>query len=166
MSDNDNGNDNEPYTKKNIFEKRVTSYLTYFMFISMIFYQIYSLNSRNRILYLFMTSLAITALVYESTFIGCTANNCTLDRNRKTVTSLKQKESFACQESNRVNWRRAYLISFIPFVVMNSVTSFETNLLMFMLMLFITYFYFNFDSYHRSYLACTLEKKDKNITNK
>ena len=160
MDDNDQNSEktNEPYTKKNINEKRMTTYLTYFMFVAMIGYQIYSLKPINRVLYLFMASLAITAIIYESTFIGCTANNCTPDRNRETITGHKQQESFACQEANRVNWRRAYLIAFIPFVLMNSIASFETNVLTFIITLFVVYFYFNFDSYHRSYLACNLEK--------
>lgn len=149
--------DNEPYTKQNIKEKRFASYLTYLMFVIMISYQLYTLNSRNRVLYLFMISIGITALIYESTFLGCTANNCTLERNRETT--AKQTESFACQEANRVNWRRAYLISFILFVIMNSVAPFEITLFMFVLTLFITYYYFNFDSYHRTYLACQLEKE-------
>lgn len=148
---------NEFYTKQNIKEKRIASYLTYFMFVTMIGYQMYTLSPKNRVLYLLMTSIGITALIYESTFLGCTANNCTLERNRETAS--KQTESFACQEANRVNWRRAYLISFVLFVIMNTVASFETTLLMFVLTLFITYYYFNFDSYHRTYLMCELEKE-------
>lgn len=152
---------NEFYTKQNIKEKRIASYLTYLMFVIMIGYQMYTLNPKNRVLYLFMTSIAITALIYESTFLGCTTNNCTLERNRDTV-SKQTEESFVCQEAKRVNWRRAYLISFILFVIMNTIASFETTLLMFFITLFITYYYFNFDSYHRTNLMCELEKEKKN----
>ena len=126
------------------------------MGLLMICHQMYLLTLKNRIIYLFLLSVAITAVVYESSFIGCTPDNCTLDRNREKV--KQSQTSFACQESNRVNWRRAFLISFILFVFMNSISPFETNLFIFIFCLFLTYFYFNFDAYHRFEVACALEK--------
>ena len=46
--------------------------------------------------YLFLLSLAIVAYSYEGDFIGCSYNNCKLDKNEKALNGNKEK--FACQE--------------------------------------------------------------------
>ena len=140
--------------------KRFEVYLCYFMFLLMILYQIYSLsNQKSRMFYLFLLSLATVAYSYEGDFIGCSYNNCKLDNNEKALNGNKQ--NFACQEVNRVNWRRSLLLSFAVFVIMNNITPFEMNILPFILSFFVIYFYFNFDTYHRFNIACEIERKNE-----
>jgi hypothetical protein len=140
--------------------KKIAVYLCYILFLIMIFYQVYSLtNKKSKIFYLFLLSLAIVAYSYEGDFIGCSYNNCTLDNNKKTLNGHKEK--IACQEVNRVNWRRSLLLSFSVFVIMNNITPFEINILPFILMFFAIYFYFNFDTYHRFNLACEIERENE-----
>jgi len=138
--------------------KKMAVYLCYFMFLLMIFYQVYSLtNPKSKMFYLFLLSLVIVAYSYEGDYIGCSYNNCSLDNNKKTL--MEKKEKIACQEVNRVNWRRSLLLSFLVFALMNNITSFEVNILPFILSFFIIYFYFNFDTYHRFNLTCDLERE-------
>ena len=140
--------------------KKIAVYLCNFMFLLMILYQIYSLtNPKSKMFYLFLLSLAIVAYSYEGDFIGCSYSNCTLDNNKKTL--IEKKEKIACQEVNRVNWRRSLLLSFSVFVLMNNITTFEVNILPFILSFFVIYFYFNFDTYHRFNLACDIERDNE-----
>lgn len=140
--------------------KRLALYLCYIMFLLMIVYQVYSLtNMKIKVFYLFLLSLAAVAYSYEGEFIGCSYKNCRLDNNEKALNGKKEK--FACQEVNRVNWRRSLILSFVVFVIMNNITPFEINLLPFILSFFIIYFYFNFDTYHRFNLACEIERKEE-----
>jgi hypothetical protein len=137
--------------------KKIATYLCYLTVGLVVGFQIIALEHHsNRVLYLLLSTIAIASLVYEFEVMGCTPNNCTLDRNRETVEKALKTESFACQEANRVNWRRAFLLAFIPFLFLNSFqsTTFEMNILTFLITLFILYFYFNFDAYHRADLAC------------
>jgi hypothetical protein len=139
--------------------KKICVYLCYIVFLLMIFYQIYLLsNPKSKIFYIFLLSLVIVATSYEGEFIGCSPGNCSLDNNKKTLTGYKQK--IACQEVNRVNWRRSLILAFSVFVIMNNITSFEANILPFFLSFFAIYFYFNFDTYHRFNLACELEREN------
>ena len=141
--------------------KKISVYLCYFVFLLMIFYQIYSLsNTKNKMFYIFLLSLVIVAYSYEGDYIGCSYSNCNIDNNKKAL--LDNKEKIACQEVNRVNWRRSLILSFCVFVIMNNFTSFEVNILPFFLSLFVIYFYFNFDSYHRFNLACEIEREIEN----
>lgn len=147
----------------NITNKKLATYLVYITLGTVVSYQIVALEHHsNRALYLLMCTIAVACVMYEFEVMGCTPSNCTLDRNRETVEKALKKESFACQEANRVNWRRAFLLAFIPFLFLNSFrsTTFEMNILTFLATLFILYFYFNFDVYHRADLAC---KASKNV---
>jgi len=135
-------------------------YSCFFMFLFMILYQIYSLTKmKSKLFYLFLLSLAIVAFYYEGNSLSCSPNNCSLEKNKKSI----KGDKFACREVNRVNWRRSLLISFIVFAIMNNITPFDINILPFILSFFAIYFYFNFDTYHRFNIACEMEKNgDKN----
>jgi len=140
--------------------KKLSVYVCYSVFLLMVLYQIYSLiNPKSKMFYLFLLSLVFVAYSYEGDFIGCSYSNCTLDNNKKALNDNKEK--IACQEVNRVNWRRSLLLAFSVFVVMNNITPFEVNILPFILSFFVIYFYFNFDTYHRFNLACEMERKNE-----
>lgn len=143
--------------------KKIATYLCYLTVGIVVTFQIIGLeHNSNRLLYILLSTIAIASLVYEFEVMGCTPSNCTLDRNRETVEKALKTESFACQEANRVNWRRAFLLAFIPFLFLNGFqTRFEMNALTFMITLFVLYFYFNFDAYHRSDLACKASLQQK-----
>lgn len=146
--------------------KKIVTYICYMVLGITVFYQFFALkNYANRFIYLLLSSIALLCLVYEFDFIGCSANNCSPDRNKETVEKSIGQESFACQEAKRVNWRRSFLVAFIPFIFLNgfqTTTTFETNTLTFFITLYIVYFYLNFDAYHRANVACNLEKNLKN----
>jgi len=101
--------------------------------------------------------LVCVCLYYESKTLGCTFSDCSLERNRATLNrSMAKMPSFACQESVRVNWRRANIIAFGLFVVLTILWTQDEakNMIVYLLLWVILYFYFNFDQYHRSTLAC------------
>ena len=141
--------------------KKIVTYVCYMVLGITVCYQFFALkNYSNRFIYLLLSSFALLGLVYESDFLGCSANNCSLDRNKETVEKSLGNESFACQEVKRVNWRRSFLVSFVPFIFLNGfqTTTFEMNTLTFFITLFIVYFYLNFDAHHRASVACNIEK--------
>ena len=105
----------------------------------------------NKIFYCILLFILLFALNYEAHFLGCYPGNCELSTNMEKIDG-----DFACQESRRVNWRRAFILSFIPVLVMNCffIQDFNKHLIYFIIQFFLLYFYFNFDGYHRSSLAC------------
>lgn len=127
-----------------------------------IFLQYVSIKqSQNKIvsnLFLFTIVLSIFTFIHETESIKCSPLGCSLELNKKIYkeTSL----SPACLEVKRVNWRRAYLLSFIIFVILNivSITTISTNFVVLLFSWFCLYWYFNFDNYHRFNLACEMEK--------
>ena len=126
--------------------------------IILVLFQIFQIKLPiNKIFYCILLFILLFALTYESRFLGCYIGNCKLSGNIEKI-----DDNFACQESNRVNWRRAFIISFIPLFTMNCffIEDFNKNLIYFIIQFFILYFYFNFDGYHRSSLACNNKSKN------
>ena len=102
---------------------------------------------------LILILLTLTAVIYESQFYGCGLYDCSLSRNQETIIPTK---SFSCTESQRVNWRRAEILAFLVFIFLFLVNhdDLQKNLVVFVIVWFLLYFYFGFDQYHRSALAC------------
>lgn len=134
----------------------------FFLIYYIIFLQYYSINqSQTKILstlFLFTIALSIFTFIHETESIKCSPLGCSLDQNKEIYkeTSL----SPACLEVKRVNWRRAYLLAFIIFTVLNivSLENIGTNFIVLLFSWFCLYWYFNFDNYHRFNLACEMEK--------
>lgn len=120
--------------------------------IIIVVFQIFQIKPTiNKIFYCILLCILLFALNYEAHFLGCYPGNCEISSNIEKI-----DDNFACQESNRVNWRRAFILSFIPVIVMNCffIKDFNKHLIYFIIQFFLLYFYLNFDSYHRSSLAC------------
>lgn len=96
--------------------------------------------------------LTLIAITYESRYMGCGLYDCEPKTNKHSL----PQESFACVESERVNWRRAEILSFLCFLVLFWLdpTDVPRHLVFFVIAWAILYFYFNFDQYHRSSIAC------------
>jgi hypothetical protein len=127
-------------------------YLFIMLCIILVLFQIFLIKLPiNKIFYCILLFILLFALNYEAYFLGCYPGNCELSTNMEKIDG-----DFACQESRRVNWRRSFIISFIPLFTMNCffIEDFNKNLIYFIIQFFILYFYFNFDGYHRSSLAC------------
>jgi hypothetical protein len=136
--------------------KRISTYFVFLMLVVLYMYQLTTLPMAHRLFYLSLISIFMVAFVYESYFLGCAIGKCTLEDNAKQI----KLESFACEESSRVNWRRAFIITFIPYSIINQFypSKFEMNTFYFIVSLFAAYFYFNFDQYHRTEIACKNSK--------
>lgn len=116
--------------------------------------------SQNQIistLFLFSIVLSVFTFIHETKSIKCSPLDCSLEENKKLYT--EGSLSPVCLEVKRVNWRRAYLLSFIIFTVLNlvSIDNISSNLVALLFTWFCLYWYFNFDSYHRFNLACEME---------
>lgn len=110
--------------------------------------------------FLFAIALSIFTFIHETESIKCSPLGCSLDKNKEIYkeTSL----SPACLEVKRVNWRRAYLLAFIIFTLLNvvSLDTISKNFIVLLFTWFCLYWYFNFDNYHRFNLACEMENKN------
>ena len=133
-------------------------YIIYLQYISV-------KNTQNTVLstlFLFAISLSIFTFIHETESIRCSPLGCSLDENKKIYTEDNKLDEIspACLETKRVNWRRAYLLSFISFTVLNlvSLDTISTNFVVLLFVWFVLYWYFNFDSYHRFNLACEMGK--------
>lgn len=108
-------------------------------------------------LFLFAIALSMFTFIHETESIKCSPLGCSLDKNKEIY--KESSLSPACLEVKRVNWRRAYLLAFIIFVVLNvvSLENISNNFIILLFTWFCLYWYFNFDNYHRFNLACEME---------
>jgi hypothetical protein len=107
-------------------------------------------------IFLFIISMTALAVHYESSSSGCSIENCSDENVAKNISS----KDLACQETNRVTWRRTIILSFIILLALNVVfENYERNIGMFCFIWFVLYFAFNFDQFHRFKVLC-----DKSLT--
>lgn len=99
--------------------------------------------------YACLSALTLIAAIYESRFMDCHFYSC-------PTSTTQTAQEFTCQESTRINWRRAEIISFLILLVVNLVhpKQYSPNLLIFLVSWALLYFYFNFDQYHRATQVC------------
>jgi uncharacterized protein YacL len=115
-----------------------------YVLISTVFYQYKETNHKK--LFLIISLVATSALVLTYVENGRFEQDKDKDLSKWT----------ACDELNRVCWRRALSISFIIFLISNSIypNSLNNNFLLLLITTFILYFYFNYDIYHRFKAIC------------
>lgn len=108
-------------------------------------------------LFLFAIALSMFTFIHETESIKCSPLGCSLDKNKEIYKETNL--SPACLEVKRVNWRRAYLLAFIIFTVLNlvSLENITVNFIVLLFSWFCLYWYFNFDNYHRFNLACEMK---------
>ncbi|MBM3968009.1 MAG: hypothetical protein FJ308_23580 [Planctomycetes bacterium] len=83
--------------------------------------------------------------------MGCSIGKCKQEDNRQFV----DPQQFACEEAQRVNWRRAEIVSFVLLFLTSLITlHVQASLAVFLLSWMVFYFYLNFDQYHRAHVAC------------
>lgn len=100
-------------------------------------------------IYACLSAFTLIAAVYESRFMNCNVYHC-------PPSTTQTPEQFVCQESTRINWRRAEILAFMILVVVNLVhpKQYSPNLLLFIVSWALIYFYLNFDQYHRATQVC------------
>jgi hypothetical protein len=105
----------------------------------------------------FLIALALVNASYEGADMGCSVVDCTMKNNRLARgQDSRDCEQRLCREGNRVNWRRAYLLAFLMFLILNIAypeSTLRNAMLMVCLFAFL-YFYMNFDAYHRFSIWC------------
>lgn len=151
--------------KSNI-TKSVLNSLFFICFCYLVFLQYIQISKSTyplaKQVFLLIVIVSLISFTYEANAVECSPTDCSLNRNKLLFKNGNGSvASVACNELERVNWRRAYLLSFVIFVVLNFVSS-ETihiNMIVLLFSWFILYWYFNFDTYHRFKVACDLGKK-------
>lgn len=123
------------------------------LFIILLFMVYKTQGFLQKMILILINLMVFIAFIYESKFLHCGIYDCSLTTNEH---SIKSTETFACQESSRVNWRRAIILAFIILCVLIVINENENNknIVVFIIVWSLLYFYFNFDQYHRSTLAC------------
>jgi hypothetical protein len=121
------------------------------LFLLLSFKQFQTYNGTYRILYLIIIVLACIATKYETDSTGCGFFDCKDETSRSKL----DKTHLACNEMNRVCWRRAIILSTIVLLVSGIVNeNNKINLVIWFVLFFLLYFYFNFDQYHRFRVLC------------
>jgi hypothetical protein len=153
--------------------KKIFLYLVAFILLYICFIEFKHMG-KYRLIFALICSLTLVALYYESDFSGCSLNNC-LDSNVRQ--KIGDGKNLACQEMNRVCWRRSLILSFVVLIFINGLIFFTNscdmpllndsttlmsqnehrysiNFVIFMFIWFLLYFWFNFDQYHRFKIFC------------
>ena len=138
----------------NLFQKFLVTLILGCFLLTMGFLVSFASSPLERVLCVFICLLTLVAVTYESRALGCGLYDCQLETNQEVI--QKSDKSYACMEASRVNWRRAEILAFIIFMILflGEPTLVKKHIVMFALIWAILYFYFNFDQFHRSTVAC------------
>jgi hypothetical protein len=121
------------------------------LFLLLSLKQLQSYNGSYRIIYLIIIVLSVIAIKYEIDATGCSFFNC---KDETTGTKI-DKTNLACGEMNRVCWRRAIILSTFVLILLGVINeNNKMNLVIWFVLFFLLYFYFNFDQYHRFRVLC------------
>jgi hypothetical protein len=125
------------------------------LFLKLVFDQFVATKSKT--LFALIVAIALVNVAYEMREMGCSVSDCSLKTNRAAQQDARGDcDRRLCREGGRVNWRRAYLLAFCVFLVLNFVypDSFLKNVAIMVCVFALLYFYFNFDAYHRFAIWC------------
>lgn len=114
-----------------------------------------------KVIFILILIIVIIAMSYESRESGCNFLKCQDEDVIKIIS--KNYDDLACKEMSRVCWRRAIILSFVVLLILNIFYKDNQvmNLMIFICVWFLLYFWFNFDQYHRFRVLCkNLNKKE------
>jgi hypothetical protein len=110
-----------------------------------------------KLLFAITVAMGVLSVIYYMNDLGCSISDCSETKN-SSVTNGQT----ICNEANRITWRRSVMIAFIIFIFTNIVYPpphwQKSNLVIFLFVTSIMYFFLNFEQYHRYRLMCKSEQ--------
>jgi hypothetical protein len=108
-------------------------------------------------MYGILACITVSSVLYELDYMGCHIDRCTQGQNAAVAAKPGMTaRDFACKEADRITWRRALMLSFVMFVMLNHVRQKTCRMhFVFLLLKFVILkLYFDFDAHHRFEAVC------------